>query len=193
MGKVSFQNNDFDSLHEATCAALFNKYGWRWEKPRHPLGGWLPDFLLKGDVDVLVECKGGLKWDEVPGFTELTKYEDAVSGSSTEVLLIPNAPRRVKNTRGYETSILGFLFDGNIWSYAELGRWSGNVGFCHSGNSWKDRITGEDVQRSSGDGQQPNIETDWRSAEGIVRGKRISFFKGFIGADVETWDPSSNK
>ena len=96
MGKVSFQNNEFDSFHEATCAALFNKYGWRWEKPRHPLGGWLPDFLLRGDVPVYVECKGGLKWDEVPSFTELTKYEDAVSGSSAEVLLIPECPEACK-------------------------------------------------------------------------------------------------
>ena len=193
MSKVKFQNNEFDSFHEATCAALFNKYGWRWERPRHPIGGWLPDFLIRGDISVYVECKGGLKWGEVRDFSELPKLEDAVSGSSAEVLLIPSSPRRVQNTRGYATNVLGFLFDGNIWSYAELGRWSGNVGFCHSGNSWKDRVSGENCNRSSGDGQPPDIETDWRSAESIVRGKRISFFKGFINADVETWEPTSRE
>ena len=195
MGKVSFQNNDFDSLHEATCAALFTKYGWKWEQPQRALNGWFPDFTLRGNVTVHVECKGRLEleWEDVPVFAEPTKYEDAVRGTPHEVLLIPKAPRRVKNTRSYETNVLGFLFDGNIWSYAELGRWSGNVGFCHSANSWKDRITGKAGKKSSGDGQPPDIETDWLVAESMVNGKRISLFKGFSGADVKTWEPSSDK
>ena len=194
MEKVKFENHEFDSIHEATCAALFTKYGWKWEQPQHALGvsGWWPDFLLRGNVSVYVECKGGLKWEEVPSFPELTKYEDAVSGTPAEVLLIPSAPRRLKNPRDFDTSILGFHFDGNIWSYAELGRWSGKVGFCHSGNSWNDRISGQNVKSSSGDGQAPDIESDWRAAESIVRGKRITFFRGFNGADKEMWEPSSN-
>ena len=56
MIKVTFQDKEFEfaTLHEATCAALFTRYGWRWEKPAHsvggwlPGGGWLPDFVLKG-------------------------------------------------------------------------------------------------------------------------------------------------
>ena len=44
MPKILFAGNEFDSRHEAICAALFNKYGWGWEKPSYPLGGWLPDF-----------------------------------------------------------------------------------------------------------------------------------------------------
>ena len=190
MGKVRFQNNEFDSFHETVCAALFNRYGWRWDKPNHPLGGWLPDFVLKGDTTVYVECKGGLKWDDVPRFSELAKYEDAIGGSSAEVLLIPEAPRRIQNPRGYDTSVLGFLYDGALWSYAEVGRWSGRVGFCHNANSWRDRISGGDVSRSMGDGSPPDISVDWRIAESIAKGKRVSFFKGFMNSDVETWEPS---
>ena len=48
MTTVTFLNNEFHTEHEAICSALFNKYGWRWEKPKHPMGGWLPDFLLRG-------------------------------------------------------------------------------------------------------------------------------------------------
>ena len=110
MPKVTFQGNEFETHHEATCAALFIRYGWRWERPKHPLGGWLPDFLLRGDTSVYVECKGGLKWEDVPRFPELTRYEDAVSGTSDEVLLIPDAPRRIQNDRGYPASILGYGF-----------------------------------------------------------------------------------
>ena len=88
MTKVHFNSNDFDTEHEAICSTLFVRYGWRWERPKHPLGGWLPDFLLKGDTSVWVECKGGLTWDDVSNFPELQRYEDAVSGTSDEVLLI---------------------------------------------------------------------------------------------------------
>ena len=188
MPKVTFRNNEFDTLHEAACAALFDRYGWKWEKPEHPVRGWIPDFVLWGDTTVYVECKGNLKWSDVPRFPELTRYEDAVSGKSLEVLLIPDTPRSIQNDRGYSDSILGFLYDGNMWSYAELGRWSGRVGFCHSANSWKDRMSGENVQKSMGDGQKPNIEVDWRSAEQIVRGKRVSFFKGSVNAEIEEWE-----
>ena len=192
MASAEFQGQQFASSHEATCAALFNKYGWNWKPQPRTIRGWLPDFLLKGDVSVFVECKGSLKWDDVPLFiTELQRFEDAVSGSLAEVLLIPDSPRREENSRGYTTNILGFLFDGNYWSYAELGRWSGKVGFCHSGNSWKDRISGKDVKRSSGDGQPPDIETDWRFAKNMAEGKRMSFFKAFSGSDVVGWEPSS--
>ena len=192
MPKVTFQGNEFETHHEATCAALFIRYGWRWERPKHPLGGWLPDFLLRGDTSVYVECKGGLKWEDVPRFPELTRYEDAVSGTSDEVLLIPDAPRRIQNDRGYPASILGFLYDGNIWSYAELNRWSGRVGFCHSANSWRDRMSGENVQGAMGNGQKPEIEVDWRTALQTIRGKRVSHFKPSAVAEIEEWEPSSN-
>ena len=190
MPKVQFQNNEFDSFHEATCAALFSKYGWRWEPQPRPLSGWRPDFELKGDTTVYVECKGGLKWEEVNSFSELHKYEAAVGGSSSEVLLIPDSPRKVQKPNGYGTSVLGFLFDGQIWSYAEVGKWSGKVGFCHSAGSWRDRVSGEDSDTSFGDGRPPDIELDWLSAKKIARGKRVSFFQEFNTSDVETWESS---
>ncbi len=187
---VVFQNNQFDTEHEATCAALFNRYGWRWEKPKHPVGGWVPDFLLKGDTLVYVECKGGLRWEDVPQWPDLVRYEDAVNGSSYEVLLIPETPKRMQNDRGYTKSALGFLYDGSLWSHAELGRWSNRVGFCHSANSWKDRISGEQVSgRSMGDGNRPDIDIDWRSAIQTVRGKRVSYFKGSVTDPIEEWEP----
>ena len=194
MPKILFAGNEFDSRHEAICAALFNKYGWRWEKPSHPLGGWLPDFVLKGDTSVYVECKGQLKWDAVRGggaAASLSKYEDAVAGSSMEVLLIPESPREVENSRGFKNSVLGFLYDGNVWSYAELGRWSGKVGFSHVANRWKDRMSGEEVGRPSGDGQAPDIAVDWRSATHTVNNKRVSFFKASVDSPLEEWEASS--
>ena len=191
MEKIFFKDNKFDSKHEAICSALFDKYGWTWERPKRAIGGWLPDFLLKGDTNVFVECKGVLEWDDVRNFQDLQKYEEAVSKTDNEVLLIPKSPKKLQNRNRYEFSALGYLFDGDLWSYAELGRWSGKVGFCHSANSWKDRMSGQSVSSSSGDGQRPDIEIDWRSATGEYEGKRVSFFKASTDSEVEVWDTSS--
>ena len=190
MLKVTFEGKEFATLHEATCAALFNRYGWRWERPEHALGdvpGWLPDFVLKGDTTVYVECKGDLKWDDVPHFSELKRYEDAVNGTSDEVLLIPEAPRRIRNTKGFPASILGFIYDGSEWSHAELSRWSGRVGFCHAAGSWKDRMSVENVQGSMGDGQSPDIEADWLAAKQRAQGKRVSIFRASTDSPREEW------
>ena len=191
MAKVHYNDREFDSEHEAICSALFDKYGWKWERPERSFGGWRPDFLLRGDTDVLVECKGNLEWDALQSFAkELQRYEDSVKGTKYEVLLIPKSPRNLKNHKGYDVSALGYLYDGGVWSVAELGKWSGRVGFCHSANSWKDRISGENVNLSSGDGQRPNAELDWRSATQIYRGKRVSFFREFYDSEIEVWDSS---
>ena len=186
---MHFNGNDFDTEHEAICSALFIKYGWRWERPKHPLSGWLPDFLLKGDISVWVECKGGLKWEDAPNFPELQRYEDAVSGTSDEVLLIPESPKTVKKRNGYTINALGYLYDGELWSYAELGRWTSKVGFCHSARLWRDRMSGEDVGKSSGDEKAPDISLDWLYATKIVRGKRVSFFKEDVTSELQEWNP----
>ena len=191
MTKKRFNGNEFDTEHEAICSALFDRYDWRWDRPKHPLDGWLPDFLLRGDTQVWVECKGGLNWSDVAKFPDLHRYEDAVRGTKHEVLLIPEFPRAIKKPNGYMVNVLGFLYDGELWSYAELGKWAGKPGFCHSGNSWKDRMSGESVKNSSsGDGPAPKIEVDWRSAAQIVKGKRKSYFKAFNDSEVDEWDPT---
>ena len=191
MTKIRFNGNEFETEHEAICSALFDRYEWRWERPKHPLDGWLPDFLLRGDTQVWVECKGGLNWSDVDKFGDLHRYEDAVRGTEQEVLLIPESPKAIKKPNGFTVNVLGFLYDGDLWSHAELGRWTGKAGFCHSGNSWKDRMSGESVKNSSsGDGPPPNIQVDWRSATQIVNGKRKSYFKGFSDSEVEEWGSS---
>ena len=139
---------------------------------------------------MLVECKGGLEWDDVRNFQGLQKYEDAVSGTNYEVLLIPKSPRNLKDRKGYDVSAVGYLYDKEVWSYAVLGRWSGRVGFCHSANNWRDRMSGQNVNLTSGDGKRPDVELDWRSATHIYRGKRMSFFKASTDSQIEEWDTS---
>ena len=191
MPKVHYKDREFDSEHEAICSALFDKYGWKWERPERSFGGWRPDFLLRGDTDVLVECKGNLEWDGLKDFVrELQRYEDAVKQTQYEVLLIPKSPKMLKNSNQYDVAALGYLYDGELWSVAELGKWSGRVGFCHSANSWKDRISGHNVNLSSGDGPRPNAEMDWHSATQIYKGKRVSYFKEFYDSEPKEWTTS---
>ena len=138
----------------------------------------------------MVECKGVLNWDAIKTFPELQRYEDAVNGTSYEVLIIPKSPKNLKNSQGYDISVLGFLFDREVWSYAELGRWSGNAGFCHRANDWRDRMSGESANLSSGNGRRPNVELDWAIATQEVRGPRKSYFKESSFSEIEYWDTS---
>lgn len=193
MKKAFFNGKEFDSEHEAICSALFDKYRWRWDRPKRALSGWLPDFRLMGDTHVYVECKGGLEWDDVRTFQELQKYEDAVNGTDCDVLLIPISPKNLRKPNGYELRALGYLYDREVWSYAELGRWSGEVGFCHSANSWRDRMSGNSVGTSTGDGQPPDIELDWHFATQVYKGRRVSYFRGSKDSDTEYWDTSRDQ
>ena len=190
MAKAEYKNIEVDSFHEAICAVLFDRYDWNWEKPRKGLKGWFPDFRLKGETHIYIECKGNVKWDDVRALP-LSKYEDAVRGYPYEVLIIPETPRREENARGYMNSFLGYLYDGYTWSYAALGRWSGKVGFCHNASSWKDRMSGQNIQGALGDGQEPDIDRDWRSARYAANGKRVSFFKRDVDSELEEWEVPS--
>ena len=192
MQRVIYNNVEFETEHEAVCSALFTNYRWKWERPRSALSGRLPDFRLNGNTVVYVECKGGLGWDDVRTFKELQRYEDAVSGTNYEVLLIPKSPVKLKNRKGYVFSTLGYLYDKEVWSYAELGRWSGSVGFCHSANAWRDRMSGQSTNLSSGDGHRVDVELDWRHATDVFKGKRVSYFKASTDSQVEEWDTSRN-
>ncbi len=199
MEKVKFKKREFDTEHEAICSALFDKYRWEWERPQKTYGGWYPDFILKGKTVVLVECKGALEFDKVKEFQELPRYEDAVSGTDHEVLLIPKSPKSVTKSNGYDISALGYLYDRERWSYAELGRWSDKVGFCHTAGSWEDRMSGEDVNLSSGNGKRPNVEQDWNFANQVFRGdqesggKRVSYFQESSDSKIEYWDMSGEQ
>lgn len=47
----------FRSRLEARWAAFFDLCGWQWEYEPFDLNGWIPDFMLRGDRDILVEVK----------------------------------------------------------------------------------------------------------------------------------------
>jgi hypothetical protein len=62
MGKFAsiptlYNGVQFRSRLEARWARLFDLLGWEWEYEPFDLLGWIPDFIIKGNPDILVEVK----------------------------------------------------------------------------------------------------------------------------------------
>lgn len=142
---------NFRSRLEAKWAYFFDLLEWRWDYEPIDLNGWIPDFALYGPKNTtLVEVK--------PAFDFPQDIADEIdkaypkSESSHEVLIV--GARLCK-----EDSFLGPGWIRDDWDsswgptcflrwhpakkdemMSELG--SGLFGFCHSYNSFVDRITG---------------------------------------------------
>ncbi len=54
---TTYAGVNFRSRLEATWAAFFDLCGWEWEYEPFDLDGWVPDFVLKGEIRCLIEVK----------------------------------------------------------------------------------------------------------------------------------------
>lgn len=54
---TKYNGVNFRSRLEARWAAFFDLLKWEWEYEPIDLNGWIPDFKIKGAVDILVEVK----------------------------------------------------------------------------------------------------------------------------------------
>lgn len=52
-----YKGQQFRSRHEAKYAAFFDELRWSWVYEPFDLYGWVPDFLIYGDCEFLVEIK----------------------------------------------------------------------------------------------------------------------------------------
>ena len=192
MTKTTYHGKEYDSFHEAHVKALFDRLHIGAEKEDIAYRGWKPDLVIRGNTTVLVECKGEWSRASIKSHS-LFKYEDAVAGSANEVLLVVDEPWIARNKRGYADSYLGFLYYRGVWSPAKVGIWHDGVGFSHARN-WKDRISGEKTESSTGVDHYLDIMNDWDIAKQMVRqGKRMSMFQADWGKDVEYWTPEERE
>ena len=188
MTRTIYNGKEYDSFHEARVKALFDRLHIVAEKEDVAYRGWKPDLVIRGDTTVLVECKGDWSRTSIRSHS-LFRYEDAVAGSANEVLLVVEAPWTDRNARGYADSYLGFLYYRGVWSPAKVGIWHDGMGFSHARN-WRDRISGEKLESSTGVDHYLDIMQDWGIAEQMVRQrKRMSMFQADWGKDVEYWAP----
>ncbi len=141
---TTYKGTRFRSRLEAKWAAFFDLCGWEWTYEPFEYPGWIPDFLLQGDV--LVEVKPYSRKEE---FVSLTKeIEDSLSQvgeDSREVIICGcNGPCVME---GVETiGLLGELSspDGFWWDWSDFGicweskKWD----FCHCIGHYQGRVHG---------------------------------------------------
>jgi len=155
----------FRSRLEATWAAFFDLLKWEWVYEPFDLNGWFPDFAIRKYNDVnfntplLVEVKPIMKFDQITAdkmvsaccynYTNDYPLSDRLS---YELLLVGLQPFYDNDNEFWEHYDLenfdysiGWLLDEDEWAGAPFGRWkigNGQIGFCHSIQSFRDRITG---------------------------------------------------
>ena len=182
----------FRSRLEAKWAAMFDLLGWQWTYEPTDFNGWLPDFAIWGKQTVYVEVKPVVEFPQ--------DVADKIDGSGCldEVLIvgmrgpIENKRYREENpTFGWLREMCGMALCAESqqmhydwsWESAVLGRWRqceklelhspDKIGFCHTEQSFRDRITGRYDGGCYGYGNMYCSEAEmlWREAGNRVQWK----------------------
>ena len=171
----------FRSRLEAKWAAMFDLLGWQWTYEPTDFNGWLPDFAIWGKTLVYVEVK------PVVEFPQEVANQIASSGCDDEVLIVGIRGPVPNDYFCEQNPTFGWLCewcDGPVWDPAVLGRWMqceklqlhspDKIGFCHTVQSFRDRITGRYDGGVYGYGNMPYSEAEmlWREAGNRVQWKR---------------------
>jgi hypothetical protein len=104
------QGRVYRSRLEAKWAAFFEKCGWPFEYEPFDLPGWSPDFLLGGDISVLVEVKPITAIDN----DVVTKMVQAAAAAEWpgELLLVGTSPIwRPSYDCGWDNAAVGYLVE----------------------------------------------------------------------------------
>ena len=131
----------FRSRLEATWARFFDRLGWRWQYEPFDLPGWIPDFVIHGADDVLVEVKPIGSFDEA--VAEKIQAAAREYGWRGELLLVGTGP--FDNDGAPCIGWMGEYVDDWTFDLATFGLWQNSrrrVGFCNMQRPERDRITG---------------------------------------------------
>jgi hypothetical protein len=135
--KTRYKSINFRSRLEAKWARFFDLLGWKWAYEPIDFKGWIPDFALYGNNDlVYVEVK------PIVSFPKDVAKKIAGSGVDKEVLIVGQVcPLPIDEPVPY----IGWLCERGDWALAAFGRWvdgKGQIGFCHTVQAFTDRISG---------------------------------------------------
>lgn len=184
----------YRSRLEAKWAAFFDLLHWEVQYEPFDLQGYIPDFVLSGTtfddgqtlsdrkrVPILVEVKSIDSMDD-PLFTE-TVRKIAASGWQHEALIVSYF---LPDEGGLGVGWLGQFFGPEFgsepcgdpdptrdWEFAPFqvtGSWSkAAIGFCHSTQSFHDRVSGYYPGGQTGFGDENEIRHLWARAGNIVQ------------------------
>jgi hypothetical protein len=135
----------FRSRLEARWAAFFDLCGWRWEYEPLDLNGWMPDFVLLGAAEILVEVKpvftfdigwcGGVTKDPLPGVSD--KVAKASRETGREALIV--GAHLMASESGLA---VGALFEQAAWTFGTFLAFEERADFCSETGSYHGRMTG---------------------------------------------------
>lgn len=171
-----YKGRQFRSRLEARWAAFFDLLEWHWEYEPFDCDGWIPDFLLMGRRETLVEVK------PITVFDEAVAAEMDRSGATHkfELLLVGcTVPPVAKTLNGFG-EVFGWtretMGEGHPWGDAVFGRWAGQarVGWCHADGYFMDRISGQYDGGSWGGSNYRPAETNhaWQIAGNSVQWRK---------------------
>ncbi len=172
---TTYNGTRFRSRLEARWAAFFDLLKWDWTYEPLDLGGWSPDFLIRGAKDmVYVEVKPITDIDEnvmMKMSVNVWPYCRDDSQKRLELLLLG-----VGLFREDGNLCLGWIgepLDGEhypVVSLAQFRESDGVIGYCSDSMSFHDRITGEYDGNSGGEGQAAAL---WAKASNQVQWQAI--------------------
>lgn len=108
---TTYKGINFRSRIEAKWAALFDLLKWDWEYEPYDLNGWIPDFKIKGNKDILVEVKSYSVYQAFPEIDDrwLTQLEKITKADpDLPVLLLSNSP--IDNESNRVDGCFGIIF-----------------------------------------------------------------------------------
>lgn len=181
--ETRYNGINFRSRLEAKWAAMFDLLRWGWTYEPTDFNGWIPDFAIHGKEIVYVEVK------PVSEFPEEVAQKIDRSGCSDEVLIVgmlgpmwgdefdyPIVGWLREKTVPYDSCRTKLGPDDFWWDTAPMSRYknegpNGRIGFCHSGMSFVDRISGGHDGGSFGSFPvtQEEITMLWREASNRTR------------------------
>jgi hypothetical protein len=155
-----YRGTQYRSRLEAKWAAFFDLLEWPYEYEPFDLNGWIPDFILKTAIPVLVEVKSVLEFpqdvaDRIDRIYPPDEYEgcDDNQWHQREVLIV-GCSLITSDELWDDQPCVGWLREGGWWEPAVFGRWDGSegkgstawhgrypIGFCHVMQSYVDRVT----------------------------------------------------
>jgi hypothetical protein len=175
----------YRSRLEARWAAFFNLLNWDAHYEPFDLSGYIPDFVINGReqwshgdvrtsaiVPILVEVKPITGPDD-PLFID-TQRKIKQSGWQGEALIVSYHFPQSHQTYGWTSAgqqHVGWMEDGCVATLQETLRCPARIGFCHSSQSFHDRISGyyPGGQTGVGGELEEKFRSLWREAGNEVQ------------------------
>lgn len=183
---TNYNGIQFRSRLEAKWAVFFDLCGWQWQYEPFDMPGWIPDFILRGHYNVLIEVKPYSGANLNTWRNAIEKAETAWKKCHKEVdadslLLLGDGPflndgngaigqLSESSVSGYAGPPLSFPEDGLWFEPAITGRcWeTGVIDFCHDLGSYRYRMSGH-YCGSFPDADPKIITSLWAKASNTVQ------------------------